>query len=81
MELSLLCDQVCFLYIIDKNQGRVIHFASHAEENILDVFNKEYTREFYTNDDVSIKNCDNLYFRRDSRVKETMSLPDWIFLF
>jgi hypothetical protein len=53
MELSLLCDQVCFLYILDKNQGRVIHFASHPEENFIDMFNKGFTREFYTNDDVS----------------------------
>ena len=53
MELSLLCDQVCFLYIVDKNQGRAIHFASHSDEDILDIFNTDYTREFYTNDDVS----------------------------
>jgi len=65
MELSLLCDQVCFLYILDKSQGRVIHFASHPDENILDVFNKGYTREFYTNDDydkvggIKVESLDN----------------------
>jgi len=29
----------------------VIHFNSHPEENLLDVFNKEVNREFYTNND------------------------------
>ena len=53
IELSLLCDLQMFVFIYDKNQKRVIHYASDAKLDFLDIFNQENQREFYTNDDVS----------------------------
>ena len=51
MELSLLCDVSVFAFIYDKEFRRVIHYASDANENLLDLFNQENHREFYTNMD------------------------------
>jgi hypothetical protein len=42
-----------FVFIYDKNQKRVIHYASDAKLDFLDIFNQENQREFYTNEDVS----------------------------
>ena len=33
----MLCDQVCYLYICDKAQNRIVHYASHPDEEFLDV--------------------------------------------
>ena len=49
----MLCDLQMFVFIYDKNQKRVIHYASDAKLDFLDIFNQENQREFYTNDDVS----------------------------
>ena len=51
MELSLLCDVNMFLYIFDKSQNRVIHYASDPNFDLLDIFNSENQREFYSNED------------------------------
>ena len=53
MELSLLCDLKIFLYIYDPLQKRVIHFLSDPEIDIMDIFNTENQREYYSNLDVS----------------------------
>ena len=39
MELSILCDLRLFLYIYDPSQQRVIHFASHPDLDLLEIFN------------------------------------------
>ena len=74
MELSLLCDVTVFTMIYDKEFRRVIHYASDANKNMLDLFNQENHREFYTeadyvrvgdgHDDMDVtqhgkKSCDN----------------------
>lgn len=51
IELSVLCDLKVFCYIYDPGQQRVIHFASDPSLNLLDIFNKENQREYYTNSD------------------------------
>lgn len=51
IELSVLCDLKVFCFIYDESQQRVIHFASDPSLNILDIFNKENQREYYTNSD------------------------------
>jgi len=40
-----------FLYIFDKSQNRVIHYASDPNFDLLDIFNSENQREFYSNED------------------------------
>ena len=51
MELSLLCDLKVVMYIYDKNQRRVIHYASDANQDIMEIFNEPNQREFFTNMD------------------------------
>ena len=51
IELSVLCDLKVFCFIYDESQQRVIHFASDPSLDILDIFNKENQREYYTNSD------------------------------
>lgn len=51
IELSLLCDLKMFVFIYDKNQRRVIHYASDASQDLLEIFNEENQREYYTNRD------------------------------
>lgn len=51
IELSVLCDLKVFCYIYDPSQQRVIHFASDPSLNLLDMFNRENQREYYTNSD------------------------------
>ena len=51
IELSVLCDLKVFCFIYDESQQRVIHFASDPSLNIMDIFNKENQREYYTNSD------------------------------
>ena len=51
IELSVLCDLKVFCFIYDESQKRVIHFASDPALDLMDIFNKENQREYYTNDD------------------------------
>jgi len=51
IELSLLCDQKVFMYIYDQEKKRVIHFHSHSDLNLLDIYNMPNDREFYENKD------------------------------
>jgi len=41
MELSLLCDVQMFVYIYDKQQKRVIHYASDCQQDFMDMFNSK----------------------------------------
>ena len=40
-----------FCLIYDKEQGRVIHYASDPDEDIMNFFNTNCHREFFTNHD------------------------------
>lgn len=51
IELSTLCDLKMFVYIYDPKQQRVIHYASDADFDLVDIFNLKTQREYYTNDD------------------------------
>lgn len=51
IELSILCDLNIFLLIYDKNQQRVIHYASDQNLDIMELFNSENQREYYSNKD------------------------------
>ena len=51
IELSLLCDLQMFVFIYDKNQRRVIHYASDPSQDLLEIFNTENQREYYSNRD------------------------------
>ena len=48
IELSILCDQEMFLYIYDKERKRVVHYNSNPELNIMEIFNRQNERDFYT---------------------------------
>jgi len=41
------------MYIYDKNTNRIIHYANEDDEDFFEVFNKESSREFFSNKDVS----------------------------
>ena len=51
IELSILCDLDIFVYMFDRNQNKVTHFASHEHFDFIDLFNNKYQREFFTNFD------------------------------
>ena len=51
IELSLLCDLKMFVFMYDKKQKRAIHFASDPEQDLMEMFNEENQREYYTNRD------------------------------
>ena len=51
IELSKLCDQVCYVFIYDQQKERMVHYASHEDHNLLDCFNQKLFREFYSNRD------------------------------
>ena len=55
MELSLLCDVNIYLYMHDRANNRVVHFQSNTEADLRQVFKTRSSREFYSNEDVSIK--------------------------
>ena len=48
IELSTLCDLSIFIFIHDKKLDRCVHYASNPGDNLLDFFNDESHREFYT---------------------------------
>ena len=54
IELSLLCDQKVFMFVMDEKQRKVVHFQSDPDYNIVDLFNSSNKREFYSVCDVSI---------------------------
>ena len=39
IELSKLCDQICFLYIYDRETKKVVHYASDQGADFMDIFN------------------------------------------
>ena len=49
IELSVLCDLEIFTLIYDKTHGRVTHFASNEDFDMLELFNKKCQREFFSN--------------------------------
>ena len=51
MELSVLCDLEIFTFIYDKKHGRVTHYASNENFDMLELFNNKCQREFFTNFD------------------------------
>lgn len=51
IELSIMCQQTIFIYILDKRTQRMIHYMSDESEDIVNLFNKEAKREFYSNID------------------------------
>lgn len=51
IELSVLCDQTIFLFVADESKNRMLHYSSHPDSNILDLFNAKYNREFISNFD------------------------------
>ena len=65
IEVSLLCDQKVFLFMYDESKKRVIHFHSHEDLNLFDIFNSPNDREFYTNSDYSeLGGLDNDQFNK-----------------
>ena len=66
IELSVLCELEIFMFIYDRNQQRVSHYASHEDFNFIDIFNKKCHREFFTNFDYgrvggSMSEIDDIY--------------------
>lgn len=66
IELSLLCDLKIFMFMYDPSQRRVTHFASHEDQDLLDLFNMGNQREFYSNRDYqrvggSVSDLDSQY--------------------
>lgn len=63
IELSILCDLQMFIFIYDKQQKRVIHFASDQTQDFMEMFNQKNQREFFSNQDVSRFTLGNRAFR------------------
>ena len=51
IELSLLCDVSVVVLIYDEKKKRCVHFGSHPQLNILQMFNDKCSRDFYSNKD------------------------------
>ena len=51
IEFAQLCDVSVFLYVYDKDQRRVVHFASNPQDNLLSLFNEQNFREFFSSRD------------------------------
>jgi hypothetical protein len=51
IELSKLCDQEVFLYVVDQTKRKVVHYESTPELDLKSIFDLEYFREFYSNQD------------------------------
>ena len=51
IEFSQLCGVSVFLFVYDKQQKRVVHYASNPQDSFLSIFNEQSFREFYTNKD------------------------------
>lgn len=51
IELSVLCDLEIFMYVYDKTQNRVTHYASNEDFDMLALFNNKAQREFFSNFD------------------------------
>lgn len=49
IELSQLCDQDIFMFVVDKQKKRCVHFASDPELDLMSVFNSCYDRDFMSN--------------------------------
>ena len=49
IELAVLCDQECVLFVVDHKKKKMLHYMSNPETDITDLFNKEFEREFITN--------------------------------
>lgn len=39
------------MFVVDHEKKKMLHFASNPESDIIDLFNKEFEREFVTNVD------------------------------
>jgi hypothetical protein len=51
IELSVLCNQEVIVYVVDHAKKKMLHYNSHPHNDILDLFNDEFEREFVTNVD------------------------------
>ena len=51
IELSLLCDLKMFLFIYDHHEERVVHYASDPTTDLIDLFNRQSQREYFSNRD------------------------------
>ena len=54
IELSKLCDQICFLYIYDRKTKQAVHYASDQGVDLIEIFNQKLHREFFSNDDYGL---------------------------
>ena len=44
IELSILCDQEIFVFVLDKQRKRVVHYQSDQDLHLLSLFNQKYDR-------------------------------------
>ncbi len=59
MELSILCGVKVFLYVMDSQMSRVVHYQAEKSDNIRQVLNKQLQVDNYFNNDVRIKSLIN----------------------
>jgi hypothetical protein len=51
IELSVLCNQEVYVYVVDPQKKRMLHYSSDPDSNLIDRFNKKLEREFISNHD------------------------------
>ena len=51
IQMSEKCNQKCFIYIFDQDNNEVIHYSSSPSFNLVNIFNGNYKRQYYTNSD------------------------------
>ena len=78
IELSVLCDLKIFALIQDESNQRVTHFASHKDFNIIDTFNKQCMREFFSNSDYDKVGGVGDDLDSDHKILEAHSEQNWL---
>ena len=68
IELSVLCDLEIFMLVYDKSHWRITHYGSHEDFDIMNMFNSQLQREYFSNFDFgrvggAINEIDSKYVR------------------
>ena len=70
IEISVLCDQEVFMYVLDNHKNRILHYSSDPTADLLEIFNEEYEREFVSNVDYQKVGGDEQTWCPDQNVDE-----------
>ena len=51
IELSVLCQQDIFLFVADQDKKKILQYSNNSENDLLQLFNTKFDREFLSNED------------------------------